>query len=161
VPSADDARRIAIELVQTAEALLPGETLPDLPPAQFTSGEPDWYRFEHEIWRIGEQIRQLLNRNPRLRGDRKLLNAFLRIALDRRAKRGRQSFILLFAYKPCASFAGALIGETDDPGVCGHVIEAMLKMRAPGYVDRIAPFCDHRHAWIRNKAKQYCARYRT
>ena len=157
---ANEVRQRVLEMVRLAEASLPPENLPELPPGRFTQGEPDWYPFEGEIWRIGESIRQLMNEQPKLRGDRELLSGFLRIARDPRGKRGRQSFVLLFAYKPCAPFASELIEEIEDPNVCGHVIDALLKMKVPGFVDRIQPFASHTRTWIRNKAKQYCARYR-
>src|SRR5262245_37717193 len=154
-----ELRQRVLEMVRLAEASLPRDHKADLSPDEFTQGEPDWQRFEHEIWKVGEEIRHLMNKKPSLRGDPDLLDAFLRIAQDRRAKRGRQSFVLLFAYKPCAPFATALIEEIEDPDVCGHVIHALLKMNVPGFADRIEPFTGHGRTWIRNKAKQYCARH--
>jgi hypothetical protein len=152
-----ELRQRILELVRIAEALIPLENLPELPPGPLTSGQPDFYPFEIQIWDIGESIRQLINEQPKLRGDRELLSEFLRIARDPRGKRGRQSFVLLFAYKPCTPFASLLIDEIEDPNVCGQVIYALHKMKVPGFVGRIQLFTSHKETWIRNKAKQYCA----
>ena len=158
LPSTDEFRQRVLDMVRLAEASLPREDMPDLPPGRLTQGE-EWHPFEHAIWRIGEGIRQLMNEKPSLRGDPELLGAFQRIACNSRAKRGRQTFVLLFAYRACAPFARTLIQEINDPHVCGHVIDALLKMRASGLVDQVEPYIGHERTWIRNKAKQYCARY--
>src|SRR5688572_28982540 len=109
LPSTDEVRQRLLDMVRLAEASLPREEMPDLPPGPLTQGEPEWYPFEHEIWKVGESIRQVMNDKPSLRGDPELLNAFQRIACDSRAKRGRQTFVLLFAYQACAPFARTLI----------------------------------------------------
>jgi hypothetical protein len=157
--SIEELRQRILELVRRAETSLPREELPELPPGQLTKGEPEWHRFEREIWDFGESIRQLINGKPSLRGDPELLRAFLRIARDGRARRGRQSFILLFAYKLCAPFASELIEQIDDVHVCGHVIDALLKMGIAGFVARIKPFTSHEQTWIKNTARKYCERY--
>ena len=47
------------ELFRKAEALIPEELLPDLPFMKEVPDVHDWYMFEHELWAVGEEIRQL------------------------------------------------------------------------------------------------------
>ena len=47
-------------LLKKAEDKIPNEILPDLPFMELAPDVHDWYMFEHEIWEIGEEIRQLI-----------------------------------------------------------------------------------------------------
>ena len=97
-----DVRDRILDLVAKAVAAIPTELLPDLPPGQHTLGAPDWNGFEHKIWECGEDVRQLLTQSKSLRKDTELQRAFLRVACNPNAKRGRQSFIMLLGYACCA-----------------------------------------------------------
>jgi len=154
-----DARATIVELIMTAQAAIPSRLKPDLPPGKFTGDAPGWYDFEHRIWETGENIRQLLLKKKRLRNDDELQAAFLSISTNRKAKRGRQSFVMLLGYKCCQEHASAIASQLDDSCVTGHVIGTLLKMHAGGFVDQIRPFTKHEIAWIRNKARAYCGRF--
>jgi hypothetical protein len=147
------------QLVAKAEALIPSIPIPDLLPSELSSGQPDWHRFEHSVWRIGEDIRQLILTKKSLRKDASLQAAFVRICTNRNSKRGRQSFIMLLGYKCCQKHAPEIASQLNDSFVVGHVIDTLLKMHAKDFVQEIRPFVDHQVAWIRNKAKAYCKRY--
>jgi hypothetical protein len=69
--------------------------------------------------------------------------------------RGRQSWVLLFAYKPCASWAAELVKLLPDPDIEGHVVSALDKIKAPGFSEQISPYQDSKLTWIRKKAKRY------
>ncbi len=100
----------------------------DLPPKQFP-GVPEMYGFEHELWRLGEEVRQVINQKTSLRRNRELYSSFLEIARNRAGMRGRQSWILLFAYKSCDAWAGEIAALLPDSDVDGHVISALYKMK--------------------------------
>ena len=155
----EDIRARIKTLVADAEAAIPSTLMPDLPPGQYTQGAPEWHSFEHTIWAIGEDIRQLLQKKKSLRNDDDLQSAFVAISMNRHAKRGRQSFIMLLGYKSCQQHSHSIASQLDDPGVAGHVISTLLKMQAPDFVQEIRRFLDHDIAWIRNKAKEYCGRF--
>jgi hypothetical protein len=69
--------------------------------------------------------------------------------------RGRQSFVLLFAYKPCVAWARKLASLLPDPDIDGQVISALSKMRASGFSRVVSPFLSCGHTWIRKEARRY------
>jgi len=111
-----------------------------------------------ELWNTGEQIRLFLTEN-----DRKMnaaqLDRIIRICLDKKAKRGRQSFVMLLGRKKYGSLANTIVSSLDDPDVDGHVIETLYKMGAGQYPDLIRPYLNHKKAWIRNGAKRYLRKF--
>jgi hypothetical protein len=150
-------RTTVLETVKKAAASIPDRQVPRQPPSAELSGEPAWQPFEHVVWDAGEAIRQLLVRCPALRRDPEVQEGFLRIATDRRAHRGRQSFIMLLGFKACAQHATRLVQELADPNVDGHVIWALNRMKVPDFSRRIEPFMTHEKAWIRKEATRYVA----
>jgi hypothetical protein len=116
---------------------------------------PQWHRAEHSLWAIGEQIRHALNSQPKLRSDRSLYAEFLAIVQNRHAMRGRQSFVLLFAYRPCIAWAHDLASLLPDSDIDGQIISALYKMRAPGFSATVAPFLSSSATWIRKEARRY------
>ena len=155
----DNLREQILDLLTQAEAAIPNELLPDLPPGQHTSGQPEFHPFEHSIWQNGEEIRQLLLQKTSLRNDEELQKLFLRISVNPNAKRGRQSFIMLLGYKSCRQHASRIASQITDQYVSGHVIGTLLKMQAAEFATEVSAYLDADKAWIRNKAKMYCKRY--
>ena len=70
-----------------AEGLIPEKTLPDLPCMELELTVNDWHDFEHEIWEIGEQIRQLM-RQERKELNKEQADRVCKICVDIRAKKG-------------------------------------------------------------------------
>ena len=126
-----------------------------LPPKKELLGAPDWREFERRLWKLGEDIRQFLMRTPRLRNDKELQAKLLSIACDRRALRGRQSFIMLFASKIFNEHANKIASQLGDPSVDGQVIYTLYRMRAKGFSEKIWPYTKHDKTWIRKEAKRY------
>ena len=145
----------AEKLVLRAEKLIPKILEPNLLPMNLFPDVPEWHDFEHKIWRLGEDLRELIKINPMLRKEDKLLQRILKISINRNAKRGRQSFIMLFDRKDLSNFAKYLVSELDDEFVNGQVIITIQKMHAAGFESEVKPFTEHKHAWIRNAAKKY------
>ena len=81
-----------------AEDKIPNEILPDLPFMELAPDVHDWYMFEHEIWEIGEEIRQLIFYSKKVLTDSQIAR-IINICLDEKAKRGRQSFVMLLGKK--------------------------------------------------------------
>jgi len=152
-------REQILALIEKAEKAIPSELKADLPPGQYTSGAPEWYDFEYQIWDYGEKIRQLLTENKSLRRDIELQRAFVRVACNSNAKRGRQSFVMLLGYVCCAQFAVDIASQLTDPCVDGHVIDTLTKMRCSDFVEDIKPFTTDKTAWVRKAAKQYIQKY--
>ena len=91
-------------LLTKAEKLIPNEELPDLP---YMDAAPDvhgWYQFEHQLWDVGEEIRQLIAEHHKKLNEPQV-KRIIEICLDKRAKRGRQSFVLLLGKKCYCTFA--------------------------------------------------------
>jgi hypothetical protein len=143
------------DLLAQAKVMVPKDIPGLLPPM---AGYPDvsqWHKFEHSLWAIGEKIRQVINSQTRLRADRLLYSEILNIVRSRNARRGRQSFVLLFAYRPCLAWAQELASLIPDADIDGHIISALYKMRAPGFSSHVAPFLNSRTTWIREEATRY------
>lgn len=146
-------------LLATAEATIPGEILPDLPYMKNTPDVHEWYDFEHKIWNIAEEIRQLVFISKKTFNDNQI-DRILTICMDKRAKRGRQSFVMLLGRKKYCDYAEVLIPLLNDGDVDGHIIDTLYKMQVSGYVMLITPFLNHKRTWIRNTAKKYVQKFK-
>jgi len=140
-------------LLQDAAVLIPKVNRDEDLPVSF-----DWFRWEMDLWNLGEQIRQLLLLHSKaltIDQARDVLN----ICLTRAAGKGRQSFVLLLGKTKYSPMAESLSSLLSDPDVCGQVINTLYKMKAPGYSDQIRPFLSHKQAWIRKEAQRYLQKY--
>ena len=146
------------KLLTEAELLIPDEELPYLPYMESAPDVHDWYAFENELWGKGEEIRQHI-----VLGKKKLkkeqIERIVSICMNKNAKRGRESFILLLGRKCYIDYAEKIATLLTDADVDGHVIDTLYKMGAEGYTSQIAPFTSHNRTWIRNKAKKYIEKY--
>ena len=75
-------------LLLRAEELIPTEDLPDLPFMKLAPNVHDWYKFEHQLWDVGEEIRQFLLVNKNKLNDNQI-ERIIEICLNKKAKRGR------------------------------------------------------------------------
>ena len=144
----------ADKLLSQVEKLIPNTLEPDLPSSNFPD-IPDWHDFEHKIWKCGEELRKLIKESPKLQKEDALFQRILKISINRNAKRGRQSFIMLFDRKHFSNFAKHLATQLDDEFVNGHVICAIQKMHVAGFESEIKSFIESKYTWIRNAAKKY------
>lgn len=145
-------------LLTQAENLIPDEELPDLPYMDAAPDVHEWYQFELQLWDVGEEIRQLIaEHNKKLNESQ--VKRILEICLDKKAKRGRQSFIMLLGKKCYSTFADEIIHLIHDDDVDGHIIDTIYKMQAGQYVDKVKLVLNHKRMWIRNEAKRYIQKY--
>ncbi len=145
-------------LLKKAEEKIPDTELPDLPYMKEAPDVHDWYMFEHEIWNIGEEIRQLTVKYKK-KFTVEQIGRIIGIFLDIKAKRGRQSFVMLLGKKAYNEYSEVLIPILCDGDVDGQVIYTLYKMQAGQYVDLIKPFTEHKRSWIRNEAKRYIQKF--
>lgn len=146
------------DILLSAERLIPQEQLPDLPYMESAPTVRDWYDFEHKLWSKGEDIRQLVL------SERKDLNAeqidrVYKICADTKAKRGRQSFVMLLGRKRFLPYADRIAVLLPDDDIDGHIISTLYKMGASQYAEQIKPYTAHTTTWIRNEAKRYIEKY--
>ena len=146
-------------LLEKAEAKIPDTKLPDLPYLKEAPDVHDWHMFELEIWDIGEEIRQLASKYKK-KFNEEQINRIIHICLDKRAKRGRQSFVMLLGKKAYSDYSKAIICLLRDKDVDGHIIYTLYKMQAGQYVNLIIPFTYHKKTWIKNEAKRYVKKYK-
>ncbi|MEE1185793.1 MAG: hypothetical protein UHN02_00190 [Acutalibacteraceae bacterium] len=146
-------------LLTSAEALIPEDNLPDLPFMDLAPDVHDWYKFESELWGVGENIRQFLLENKN-KLNRSQIERIVEICLDKRAKRGRQSFVMLLGKKMFCDYAEQIVTLLNDDDVDGYVIDTLYKMGATEYADLIEPFLTHNRTWIRNEAQRYIQKYK-
>ncbi len=142
-----------------AEALIPEDNLPDLPFMDLAPDVHNWYEFEHKIWEVGEEIRQFLYKNKNKLNENQI-NRIVSICLDKKAKRGRQSFVMLLGKKIYSGYADKIVTVLNDDDVDGQVIDTLYKMGVKDYVIQIEPFLAHNRTWIRNEAKRYIQKYK-
>lgn len=145
-------------LLKKAEEKIPDANLPDLPYMKEAPDVHEWYMFEHEIWNIGEEIRQLVVKHKK-KFTQEQIERIIDICLDKRAKRGRQSFIMLLNKKAYSEYSERIIALFEDDDVDGHVIYTVYRMQAGQYVELIKPFLNHKRTWIKNEAKKYIQKY--
>ena len=155
----EEAKRKIFQVKEKAEILIPKRLEADLPPIDHLSKVPAWQKYEIEIWNLGENIRQLFIEHKSLRKDRELLDKIAEISLNRNAKSGRQSFILLLGNINGKLYADSLISQLEDQSVAGHIIDSIFKMKVSKYNRVIEPYCNDKTTWIRNRAKQYMKKY--
>lgn len=148
-----------LSLINETIDLCPLELEKDLKPIDEFPDVTDWHSFEDRIWEIGEEIRQIIHSKKSLRNDEEINNAILNICLNNRAKRGRQSFILLLGYKKLSHFAPKLIKIVDDKFVTGQVIDTICKMQVKGFEKEIEPFTRTKDQWIRKIALKYLKKF--
>jgi hypothetical protein len=142
-----------------ALALAPDQYPPDLPTPELLAGAPAWYPFEHRVWAIGEEIRQALAINRRLRADPAVHECLLRVVCERNLRRGRQPFVTNLAFKSAQPVARYLAAFLKDPDIGGEVVDALLKMKAAGYTAEVEPLTQSRYRWIRTLANRYLRAY--
>ena len=144
--------------IERVRELIPDELLPDLPALQGFPDVPGWHDFEHLIWQIGEEIRQLIHHEKK-ELNRKQTDEILSICANTNVKRGRESFVMLLGKKRYAEYAPQLVELLHDKYVDGHVVDTLYKMGAPNYALEITPFLSYNRTWIRNAAKKYLQKY--
>lgn len=147
-----------LNLIEKTRSIIPSELEDDLE-IESISKQPKWHSFEHQIWKNGEEIRQKLLFDKKLKKDEEVFDKLLTIATNRYAKRGRQSFILLFGSVKYIKYSSELIKHINDGCVNGQVIDTIYKMRVCNYVEEIKPFCNSPITWIKNIAKKYIEKY--
>ena len=123
-------------LLTRAEALIPEENLPDLPYMDLAPDVHDWYEFEHKLWEIGEEIRQFISENKN-KLNKNQIDRIVSICLDKKAKRGRQSFVMLLSKKIYNSYADMIVTVLNDDDVVGQVIDTLYKMGAKEYIEQM------------------------
>ena len=151
------ARERIDALLDKALRLLPKARPAALPPTRDIPDVPEWHDVELRLWAIGEDIRQELNGKTSLRGDVALYKRIFQVVSDRRGMRGRQSFALLFAYRPCLPWAERLAGllPDEDGDIDGHVLSALNKMKAAGFSQVVNLYVKSPVAWVRREARRY------
>ena len=152
-------RLVIIGKTKEAVTLIPNDYLPNPVSTKLVKDVPGWHDFEYAIWKIGEEIRLLLFNAMNLRKDQEIQSEFVRLATNRNAKRGRQTFIMLLGYKFCSHHAKEIASQIDDQFVEGHVIMTLRKMQVKGYSTQVRPFLNSQVTWIRNEAKKYLSRF--
>jgi hypothetical protein len=155
----EQAKLKILELLHETEKLIPKDYVPNLDPIDGFPDIPQWHSFEHEIWKNGETIRQLFKEHKTLSQDKNIVENILSICLDKNAKRGRQSFIMLLWNKKYSEYADKLVSQIDDKFVDGHIIEGLNKMKTPYYLKQVRPFCSDKTTWIRKQAQKYIDQY--
>jgi hypothetical protein len=139
--------------------LAPKEWPPTLRASKELQGAPEWYPFEHEAWAIGESVRRAFVQCPKLKKKTALISKVAVVATCRNLRRGRQSFIMAMGFVAACPHALSLVGSLGDSDVNGQVVYTLLKMKAAGFTNDVAPLLQSEKSWIRRLAKKYIERY--
>ena len=120
-----------------------------------TSGQPEWYGFEHETWSAGEQIRALLKDTPKLKKDSGIQTGITEIMNFKNLRRGRQSFVMLLGNISCKKHHQAIAGKLEDPDINGHILSTLYKMKVYDYQKEALKLTNSKFPWVRKLAKKY------
>jgi hypothetical protein len=153
--TSEDFIRTAANVVRAAPVDFP----PTLPSRPELLGAPEWYRFELDVWPIGEVIRQSFIHSPKMKKDWGTLEAIVRVVECKNLRRGRQSFVMALAFVGAREFAPRLAVFLDDPDLDGQVVDTLIKMKAPGYTEAVGKLMSSENLWIRKLAKRYIERF--
>lgn len=160
------ARQRVMDICRDALALAPDTYPPDLPPQKgpLAPGRAmpevsDWYRFEHQTWPMGEEVRQTFQKWPRLKRDPAATESVMEVVECAALRRGRQSFVMALGFTAAAHLAPRVARFLNDPDIDGQVIDTLLRMKASGFSEDVKPSLTAQHTWIRNLAKKYVSRY--
>lgn len=156
----EQTRKLIVNKIKLAERTTPNFLEANLPATLLIPEVPEWHNYEYHIWKLGEDIRNLILTQPLLRKDRELFHRLLNICTNPNSKRGRQSFILLFGYKELSHYSSQLITQIEDEFVTSHIIDTILKMKEDNYCDIMQNFITHPNTLIRNNAKKYIAKHK-
>jgi hypothetical protein len=74
-------------------------------------------------------------------------------------RRGRQSFVMAIGFVSARPYAERLSKFASDPDIDAQVVDTLLKMKAPGFRDKVEPLLASKMTWIRNLAKRYISLY--
>ena len=149
-----------LKIIQETKVLIPEVFLDNLE-IDSMSNQPKWYPFESQIWKNGERIRQLFLTDKKLRNKESVFDKLFEIATNRNAKRGRQSFIMLFGSVIHSKYSSQLKKQIDHNSVDGQIIDTIYKMKVTEFTKEIKPFTNHDFTWIRNIAKKYIEKHKT
>ena len=124
--------------INTALRCIPSEESEELP--RMVYNLPQWHSYEHNIWKYGERIRQILLENSKIQLLDSQIEKIIEIINNPLAKRGRQTFIWLLGKRKYAGLAPRIIDQIYDDDVSLHVFDTIYKMRALGYEKEILDF---------------------
>jgi len=148
-------------LLSKAIKLIPPKKPPELPKDRY--GTPRWHEYEHDMWRIGENVRQILLSDKKAELSEEQIEKVVFIINNPPANRGRQSFIWLLGKRKYAHFAPRIIGQIYDDNISLHIFDTIYKMRAIGYDKEVSEF-EKRFkplASDRRKIKRYLSSFQT
>src|SRR5665647_624346 len=114
--------------INEALTMIPKKSLSNLPMIKEYKGVPEWYDFEQLIWEKGEMIRQLISNNRTCELNQRQIEKIVQIATDSKAKRGRQSFVMLLGRKKYLAYAERIAQQICDDDVVGQTIVTLSKM---------------------------------
>ena len=126
------------ENINKALKYIPLEEVTELPETRFNL--PQWHSYEHSIWKLGEQIRQIILEDSKIKLSEGQIEKIIEIINNPLAKRGRQTFIWLLGKRKYAGLASRIIDQIYDEDVSLHVFDTIYKMRALGYEKEIMDF---------------------
>ena len=124
--------------INNALKYIPLTELEELPKTRYNL--PQWHSYEHSVWRIGEDIRQILLKNKKIELSDNQIEKIIEIINNPLAKRGRQTFVWLFGKRKYAGLAPRIIGQIYNDDVSLHIFDTIYKMRALGYEKEILDF---------------------
>lgn len=148
-------KEIIFQLCNKALALAPEEYPPTLPTSRELLGAPQWYPFEHQAWKLGEEVRQVFLKQPKLKKVKEIQDKIIEVVKCQNLRRGRQSFIILLGFKDANQFKNILVPLLKDDDVDGQTLDSLIKMRAYEFPDKVVPHLSSRYTWIKNLAKKY------
>lgn len=114
-----------------------------------------WHEYESIIWALGEQMRQLMKTQPRLRLEASIWQSIEALCMDTRLGKGRESFTMLLGHYGGPQRVPVLKALLADSEVQGHALYALRLLGSPEGIEAAEGLLASDRAWIRGEAKKY------
>jgi len=116
---------------------------------------PPWKRYEHEIWMLGESLRNFFKSRRKWRGKSILFDVIAEVLMDKNFGKGRQTFALLLGNYCRDEYANELGICLQDKEVYGHALKALTKNKIVGFSREAKRIIETDKGWIKRTANKY------
>ncbi|WP_427875386.1 hypothetical protein [Flavobacterium sp. MMS24-S5] len=113
-----------------------------------------WYSFEYDIWRLGENLRNIIKKKN-FKKSARVEKAIIEVLMNNRYGKGRETFALLvgeFKFHLSEKQVQTLL---EDKEVYGHLIVSLRKLRMKGFDEKMKIIINSEKGWIKTEAKKY------
>jgi hypothetical protein len=113
-----------------------------------------WYSFEYNIWRLGENLRNIIKKRN-FKKSARVEKTIIDVLMNNRYGKGRETFALLvgeFKFHLSDKQIEILLEDKD---IYGHLINSLRKLKIKGFDEKMKSIINSEKGWIKSEAKKY------